>query len=92
MKEELEEIYIQEEKLFNKKHIYIFFGVVLLGVFLSYLFTLIWGSNSYEVYQTLKTEKMTLQKEVAELESKNVELQKIIFELKGLEPTKEENK
>lgn len=92
MKEELEEIYIQEEKLFSKKHIYIFFGVVLLGVFLSYLFTLIWGSNSYEVYQTLKTEKMALQKEVAELESKNVELQKIIFELKGLEPTKEENK
>lgn len=92
MKEELEEVYIQEKKLFSKRHIYIVSAVVLLSIFLYYLFTLIWGSNSYEVYQALKVEKKALQKEVGELESKNVELQKIIFELKGLEPAKEESK
>lgn len=92
MKEELEEVYIQEKKLFSKRHIYIVSTVVLLSIFLYYLFTLIWGSNSYEVYQALKVEKKALQKEVGELESKNVELQKIIFELKGLEPAKEESK
>lgn len=92
MKEELEEVYIQEKKLFSKRHIYIVSAVILLSIFLYYLFTLIWGSNSYEVYQALKVEKKALQKEVGELESKNVELQKIIFELKGLEPAKEESK
>lgn len=92
MKEDLEEVYIQEKKLFSKRHIYIVSAVVLLSIFLYYLFTLIWGSNSYEVYQALKVEKKALQKEVGELESKNVELQKIIFELKGLEPAKEESK
>ncbi|RDU69426.1 hypothetical protein CQA62_01905 [Helicobacter cholecystus] len=92
MREDLGEIYIQEKKLFNKKYIYIFLGVVLAGIFSYYLFSLIWGTNSYEVYQALRAEKKALQQEVVELESKNVELQKIIFELKGLEPTKEENK
>ncbi|GAA7258592.1 hypothetical protein HpCK38_16660 [Helicobacter pylori] len=92
MREDLGEIYIQEKKLFNKKYIYIFLGVVLVGIFSYYLFSLIWGINSYEVYQALRAEKKALQQEVVELEGKNVELQKIIFELKGLEPTKEENK
>ncbi|HIY43531.1 hypothetical protein [uncultured Helicobacter sp.] len=90
MREELEEVFSQNEERFSKKHLYILVGVVCLGFLLYYIFTILWGTNSYEVYKGLKNEKRTLQKEVSDLENKNVELQKIIFELKGLEPTKEE--
>lgn len=92
MKENLEEIYIQEDKKIPRRYIYIILGSIFLVIFSYYFYTLIWGVNSYEVYRALKEEKKMLQSEVEDLENKNVELQKIIFELNGLEPTMEEDK
>lgn len=69
---------------------------IVLGVFCAlciglYLFFLLFGNNSWSALLKLKTQKTELQEQVKRLQEENVSLQKIIFELRGLEPINEES-
>lgn len=69
---------------------------IVLGVFCSlciglYLFFLLFGNNSWSALLKLKTRKTESQEQVKRLQEENVSLQKIIFELRGLEPINEES-
>lgn len=96
MKEDLEELFTpQEEKkpikrvaIFSKKTI----ALLLVGGVGIYAYFLLFGDNSYEVFCRLKKQKMQIEKQVLNLQNENVELQKVIFELRGLEPNFEEKK
>lgn len=68
---------------------------MIIGIFCSlciglYLFFLLFGNNSWSALLALKSQKTELEERAKELQEENVNLQKIIFELKGLEPTHEE--
>lgn len=67
----------------RKQRIFLVFLSLLFGV---YAFFLIFGNNSFVVLKQLKKEKIKLDNETMKIQRENVELQKIIFELKGLEP------
>ncbi|WP_228126530.1 septum formation initiator [Candidatus Marinarcus aquaticus] len=47
---------------------------------------LLFGTNSYEVYDSLKNKKAYLKNEITRLQFENARLQKEYFELKNLEP------
>lgn len=55
-----------------------------------YVFSLLIGNNSLSVLFEIKRQKAELEEQAQRLQKENVDLQKIIFELKGLEPTHEE--
>lgn len=56
----------------------------------SYLFFLLFGNNSWSALLEIREQKAKLEERAQRLQRENVDLQKIIFELKGLEPTHEE--
>ena len=51
-----------------------------------YFGNLLFGSNSLSVLLTLQNKKNQMQEEVKHVMKENAELQKELFELKGLEP------
>lgn len=64
---------------------YAFFLLFLAGAS-AYLTFLVVGENSLEVLLHNREQKNTLQKEVDTLQAENARLQKVLFELRGLEP------
>ena len=92
MKEDLEEIFTQDNekplKQILKRGWMIGVGVVV-GIYVYFLF---YGDNSIGVYSKLIKEKQQIENQVSSLQNENVELQKVIFELRGLEPNLEEKK
>lgn len=89
-KEQLDSIFAElntEDKQKEKRIIILALCLCGMG---AYLFFLIFGSNSFSVLKGLRQEKSELEKRVERLQIENVELQKTIFELKGLEPQNEE--
>lgn len=83
----LEEVFegVEEKK---GKGRYILLIVLGFGI-LSYILYLLFGNNSWEVLLKLRTQKKELETRVEKIQHENVELQKVIFELKGLEPVEE---
>lgn len=59
---------------------------LLLLWFGYYLGKLLFGGSSLEVYLDLRDKHERLQQEITELQSKNVRLQKRLFELRELRP------
>lgn len=69
--------------------------VIILGAICAicmglYLFFLLFGNNSWSALLKLKKQKTELEERAQRLQKENVDLQKIIFELKGLEPNSHE--
>ncbi|RUM66209.1 MAG: hypothetical protein DSZ06_03695 [Sulfurospirillum sp.] len=62
--------------------------VVIVALFVSQL---IYGKNSYRVYQTLKEDKRILQNKISKLKETNANLQMQYFELKSVLPTENED-
>lgn len=61
--------------------------LVVMTVFLSlHVANLLFGTNSYEVYSSLKSKRDYLSNEITRLQLENARLQKEYFELKNLEP------
>jgi len=58
-------------------------GILLFGI---YVGVLLYGENSLQVWNQLKTKKLDLANEKERLKVKNQILQKEFFELKQLEP------
>lgn len=97
MKEDLEELFTQEESAKPaSKLIYLlkrFWWVFALGgVGGIYIYFIFFGDNSVGVFRKLQKQKIQIEEQVKSLQNENVELQKVIFELKGLEPNFEEKK
>ena len=60
---------------------------IVFTIFLSYhVANTLFGTNSLEVYNSLKYKKIYLEKEITRLQEENAYLQKEYFELKNLEP------
>jgi cell division protein FtsB len=60
---------------------------VVVTIFLSlHVANLLFGTNSYEVYSSLKSKQTYLNEEIIRLQLENARLQKEYFELKNLEP------
>jgi cell division protein FtsB len=60
---------------------------VVITIFLSlHVANLLFGTNSYEVYSSLKSKQTYLNDEITRLQLENARLQKEYFELKNLEP------
>ncbi|PHO09681.1 MULTISPECIES: septum formation initiator [Malaciobacter] len=60
---------------------------VVITLFLSYhAAILLFGSNSLDVYSSLKDKRVYLVNEIKRLQEENAHLQKEYFELKNLEP------
>jgi len=60
---------------------------IAITLFLSYhVAILLFGSNSLDVYNSLKNKRNYLQSEIKRLQEENAHLQKEYFELKNLEP------
>ncbi|RXJ55403.1 septum formation initiator [Candidatus Marinarcus aquaticus] len=60
---------------------------VVVTIFLGlHVANLLFGTNSYEVYDSLKNKKAYLKNEITRLQFENARLQKEYFELKNLEP------
>lgn len=97
MKEDLEELFTQEESTtplsktldLLKRFWWVF---ALGGVGGIYIYFIFFGDNSLGVFQQLQKQKIQIEEQVKNLQNENVELQKVIFELKGLEPNFEEKK
>jgi cell division protein FtsB len=72
----------------NKKKFIVIAGVsVVVTIFLSlHVANLLFGTNSYEVYSSLKSKQNYLNEEITRLQLENARLQKEYFELKNLEP------
>lgn len=75
----------KREYFFYSHSSLIVFFLLLLG-FGYYLGKLLFGGSSLEVYLDLRDKHERLQQEITELQSKNVRLQKRLFELKELRP------
>lgn len=70
-----------------KKFSVIAFLSIAITLFLSYhVAILLFGSNSLDVYNSLKNKRNYLQSEIKRLQEENAHLQKEYFELKNLEP------
>lgn len=96
MKEDLEELFSQEDEVKTSKKLW-FFGkralfFCILGIIGVYIYSFFFGDNSLGVLSKLKKQKSQIEDQVLSLQNENVELQKVIFELKGLEPNFEEKK
>ncbi|WP_051420491.1 hypothetical protein [Helicobacter pametensis] len=94
-KEQLDEMFVELQegdgaRQSNAKRV-ITLSLCVLGVGI-YLFFLLFGSNSWSVLLMLKKEKSELETRTERLRKENVDLQKTIFELRGLEPSSEEQK
>lgn len=62
-------------------------GSIVVTLFLSYhVAILLFGSNSLDVYNSLKDKRVYLINEIKRLQEENAHLQKEYFELKNLEP------
>ena len=59
---------------------------LLIAIFVS---DMLFGNNSYQVYQELKKDKKILAKKIDILKNENAKLQKEYFELKGILPPEE---
>lgn len=60
---------------------------IVITLFLSYhVAILLFGSNSLDVYNSLKDKRVYLINEIKRLQKENAHLQKEYFELKNLEP------
>ncbi|WP_419771174.1 MAG: septum formation initiator [Candidatus Marinarcus sp.] len=71
----------------KKKFIAVAAVSVVITIFLSlHVANLLFGTNSYEVYASLKSKKAYLKNEIKRLQLENARLQKEYFELKNLEP------
>lgn len=92
MKEDLEELFTQEEEKPLKKILKIAWPLGLAVCAGIYVYFLFFGDNSIEVHSKLTKQKQQIEKQVISLQNENVELQKVIFELRGLEPNLEEKK
>ena len=77
-----------KEKLRSyKKFIVIAMVSIAFTIFLSYhVANTLFGTNSLEVYNSLKYKKIYLENEIIRLQEENAYLQKEYFELKNLEP------
>ncbi|AXX93562.1 septum formation initiator [Malaciobacter molluscorum LMG 25693] len=70
-----------------KKFSVIAIGSIAITLFLSYhVAILLFGSNSLDVYNSLKNKRVYLINEIKRLQEENAHLQKEYFELKNLEP------
>lgn len=96
MKEDLEELFLPQEEIKPLERFMIFYSraipFLIAGILGIYVYFLLFGDNSYEVLSKLKKQKMQVEDQVLSLQNENVELQKVIFELRGLEPNFEEKK
>ncbi len=72
----------------NKKNFIVISTIcVVITIFLSlHVANLLFGTNSYEVYSSLKSKQTYLNNEITRLQLDNARLQKEYFELKNLEP------
>lgn len=72
----------------NKKNFIVVSTIcVVITIFLSlHVANLLFGTNSYEVYSSLKSKQTYLNNEITRLQLDNARLQKEYFELKNLEP------
>ena len=71
----------------NKKFVAIIIISVVATFFLAnHIADLMFGSNSLEVYNSLKENKKYLKNEIQRYQQENARLQKEYFELKNLEP------
>ncbi|ANV98792.1 hypothetical protein BBW65_07505 [Helicobacter enhydrae] len=68
--------------------------IIVCGVFWIgwYATELLYGNYSRQILQELREQEQYLKQKVNQLQAQNVKLQKVIFELKGLEPNLEEKK
>jgi len=70
-----------------RKFIVIAVVSIVFTIFLSYhVANTLFGTNSLEVYNSLKYKRIYLEKEITRLQEENAYLQKEYFELKNLEP------
>lgn len=92
MKEDLEELFTQEKEKPLKRILKMAWPLGAVACVGIYVYFLVFGDNSIEVYSKLTKEKQQIEKQVISLQNENVELQKVIFELRGLEPNLEEKK
>lgn len=70
-----------------KKFIALVVFSILATVMLStHVANILFGDNSLEVYNSLKSKKAYLESEIKRLQKENAYLQKEYFELKNLEP------
>jgi cell division protein FtsB len=70
-----------------KKFILVALFSVAATIFFSYhVANVLFGNNSFEVYDSLKHKKSYLQNEILRLQQENAFLQKEYLELKNLEP------
>ena len=84
----MQELYQQPSKLkrwleVNKSFLII---AAVLVVFLAYSVLLLFGNASLHTLLSLKKQQEKLIQEVDSLQNQNAQIQKDIFELKGLEP------
>ena len=71
----------------NKKFMGIVFTAIVVTIFIAYYTSnILFGTNSYEVYQNLVVKKHKLQYKIKYLQNENAKLQKQYLELKNLEP------
>lgn len=70
-----------------KKFILVVFISLIITIFFSYhTVNILFGDNSLQVYNSLKSKKAYLENEILRLQRENAYLQKEYFELKNLEP------
>lgn len=73
--------------MYKRKFIVIVVCSAMITLFLSlHVANLLFGTNSYEVYSSLKSKQTYLNNEITRLQLVNAQLQKEYFELKNLEP------
>ena len=65
---------------------------IALAVVVAALFVgeMLFGKNSWEVYQNLQENETSLEKKISQLKYQNATLQKEYFELKNIMPNKED--
>lgn len=85
---EAEELLEKSSKLWRLVYInrvwFVLFGILVgIGLYLGYL---LFGNNSVEVLVRLKAQKNALINDSKMIESQNANLQKQIFEIRGLKP------
>lgn len=85
---EAEELLEKSSKLWRLAYTYrvwfVLFGILVgIGLYLGYL---LFGNDSVEVLVRLKTQKNALINDSKMIESQNANLQKQIFEIRGLKP------
>lgn len=80
----------EEEEGKREKKQKVILWVVSIFCVVSYFVFLLFGNNSWSALLEIREQKAKLEEQTQRLQKENVDLQKIIFELKGLEPTHED--